>query len=236
VIEAIVLGALAQASLVLTGLSVYVVNVPTRIVGLIAGYGVGALLGAIAFELVPEAKALTAFEIGLWFVIGAAVFIVADTFVEQRFAGGKDVADEGADSPLGIVVGSVVDGVPESIIFGIGIATQQPISAAFLAAVFISNIPQALAPSADLAKQDWKPLRMVAMWSAVLVACGLAAGVGYLMPQIAGDATGARAAAFAAGGLLAMLTDSLIPFAYRRAGRWAGVACVTGFALSVMAA
>lgn len=232
-IDAILLGAVAQSSLVLTGLSVYLINVPTRIVGIIAGYGVGALLGAIAFELVPEAEVLSGFEVALWFLIGAVVFIVADTFVEQRFASGKDVADEGADSPLGIVVGSVVDGVPESIIFGIGVATLQPISIPFLAAVFISNVPQALAPSADLAKAGWKPLKMALMWSAVLIACGVAAGLGYLVPQILSDATGGRAAALAAGGLLAMLTDSLIPFAYKRAGSWAAVACVVGFVVSI---
>jgi ZIP family zinc transporter len=232
-IQAIVLGAIAQSSLVLTGLSVYVVNVPTRVVGINAGYGVGALLGAIAFQLVPEAEKLTGFEISLWFLIGAGVFIVADTFVERRFASGNDIADEGADSPLGIVIGSVVDGVPESIIFGIGVATLQPVSLPFLAAVFISNVPQALAPSADLAKSGWKPVRMAVMWGAVLVACGLASGVGYLIPQLFNDATGARAAAFAAGGLLAMLTDSLIPFAYRRAGSAAAIACVVGFTLSL---
>src|SRR6188508_2106141 len=122
-LESLILGALAQSSLILTGLSVYLVKVPTKIVGIIAGYGVGALLGAVAFDLVPQAEVLPAVEAGFWLLLGAAVFIVADWLVETRLASGKDVADEGADGPLGIVVGSVVDGVPESIIFGIGVAT-----------------------------------------------------------------------------------------------------------------
>jgi hypothetical protein len=85
--------------------------------------------------------------LGLWFLIGAAIFVVSDRIVESKFGEGDDVA------PLGIVVGSVVDEVPESIIFGSQIALGQVISASFLAAVWVSNIPQALAPSAALAER-----------------------------------------------------------------------------------
>ena len=144
--------------------------------------------------------------------------------------------EEGGQGPLGIVVGSVVDGVPESIIFGIGVATLQPLSVPFLAAVWVSNIPQALAPSADLVKSGWKPSRMTLMWAGVVIACGLAAGLGFLVAEILPDAAGARAAAFAAGGLLAMLTNSLIPFAYQRAGALAGVFTVVGFGVAVATA
>ena len=73
---------------------------------------------------------------------------------------------------MGIVVGSMVDGVPESAIFGIQVATGFPISIGFFAAVFVSNFPQAIAPSADLAKKGWKIGRMVGMWALVLVFCG----------------------------------------------------------------
>ena len=226
-LEALFLGAVAQSSLILTGLAVYVVNVPSRIVGAIAGYGVGALLGAIAFDLIPESEVLPTLESALWLLVGAAVYVVADYFVENRLGSGD------GDGPLGIVVGSVVDGVPESLIFGIGIATLQPLSIPFLAAVFISNVPQALAPSAELAKQGWRPARMTLMWAGVVIACGLAAGLGFLGASLLPDAIGGRAAAFAAGGLLAMLTNSLVPFAYERAGTLAGVTSVIGFALAV---
>ena len=228
-IDAVLLGAVAQSSLILTGLAVYIVSVPPRIVGSIAGYGVGALLGAIAFDLIPESSVLSALESSLWLLIGAAVFIVADWFIEKRLSSD----DGGGGGPMGIVVGSVVDGVPESLIFGIGVATLQPLSIPFLAAVFISNIPQALAPSADLVKRGWKVGRMTLMWSAVVVACGIAAGIGFIFATAVSDTTGARAAAFAAGGLLAMLTNSLVPFAYERAGAQAGIWTVVGFAVAV---
>lgn len=246
--EAILIGALAQVSLVLSGLVVYVVNVPRRIVGVLAGYGAGALLGAIAFDLIPESEQLDTVQSAIWLLAGAAVFVAADWFVESRMGGGEDDAapegdgggegaqrDNDGGSPLGIVVGAVVDGIPESMIFGIQLAAGVPLSAAFVAAVFVSNIPQALAPSVDLARTGWTPIRLGAMWAIVVVACGLTAGLGYVV----GDAfglVGDRAAAFAAGGLLAMMTNSLMPFAFSRGGAAAGVMTVVGFAVSLAGA
>lgn len=225
-IQAVVIGALSQSSLILSGLAVYVVRVPRRVVGILAGYGAGALLGAIAFDLIPESEVLDTLQSAAFLLVGAATFVIADKIVESRFGEG------GAAGPLGIVVGAVVDGVPESLIFGIQLATGQGLSAAFLAAVFISNIPQALAPSADLAKSGWPPVRTGGMWAVVVIVCGLTAGLGFLAADATG-ATGGRAAAFAAGGLLAMMTNSLMPFAFARGGSLAGIATVLGFAVSL---
>ncbi|HLF61095.1 MAG TPA: hypothetical protein VI980_07960 [Acidimicrobiia bacterium] len=98
--------------------------------------------------------------------------------------------------------------------------------------MFISNVPQALAPSADLATSGWKVRRMFAMWGVVLVACGVAAGLEYGLSDLMG-ASGDRAAALAAGGLLAMLTNSLMPYAFDRGGALAGVFTVVGFAATM---
>jgi zinc transporter, ZIP family len=227
-IQAVVVGAIAQSSLLLSGLAVYAVRVPRRLVGILAGYGAGALVAAIAFDLIPESEVLPRIESSAWLLIGAAVFVVADRIVETRFGEG------GAAGPLGIVVGAVVDGVPESIIFGIQLAAGQGLSTAFLAAVFVSNIPQALAPSVDLAKAGWSPVRTGAMWTMVVLVCGVTAGLGYLGADALGS-TGGRAAALAAGGLLAMMTNSLMPFAFERGGALAGIATVVGFAVSMAA-
>ena len=225
-IQAAVIGALAQSALVLSGLAVYVVRVPKRVVGGLAGYGAGALLGAIAFDLIPDSEVLPSVEVAVWLLVGAVVFVLADRLVESRFGEG------GAAGPLGIVVGAVVDGVPESLIFGIQLASGQGLSAAFLAAVFVSNIPQALAPSVDLAESGWKPARLGGMWAVVVIVCGVTSGLGFLVADATG-VTGGRAAAFAAGGLLAMMTNSLMPFAFERGGALAGIATVVGFAVSL---
>jgi ZIP family zinc transporter len=226
-LDALALGTLAQSSLLLAGLIVCWVTVPLRLVGALAGFGSGALIAAVSFDLISEAEQLDPWQLGLWMLAGVAVFLVGDYVVERRFG------SEGTGGSMGIVVGSVVDGVPESVIFGIQVATGFPISASFLGAVFVSNIPQAVAPSAELHAAGWSRRRLGGLWLLVVLACGVAAALGYVAADISGVATGDRMAALAAGGLLAMLTNSLVPFAYERAGALAGVATVLGFCASL---
>lgn len=226
-LQALALGGLAQSSLLLSGLVVYWIRPSAKVIGALAGFGGGALISAVAFDLIPESSGLSNWELGLWFLIGAAIFVISDRIVESKFGEG-----DGA-GPLGIVVGSVVDGVPESIIFGIQIALGQTISPAFLGAVFVSNIPQALAPSAALAESGWSRAKLGGMWGVVVAACAVTAWLGYVAGSQLG-VTGDRAAALAAGGLLAMLTDSLMPYAVEKGGNQAGVWTVVGFGVALM--
>ncbi len=228
-LQAFALGTLAQSSLLLAGLFAVWVTVPTRIVGILAGFGAGAMISAIAFDLIPQSQQhIAAWDTVLWMFIGAAIFLLGDRLVDKRFG------VSGVGGALGIVVGSIVDGVPESLIFGIQIGTGVAISLSFLGAVFVSNIPQALAPSADLVKGGWKIGRLALLWAAIVLACGVASALGYLASVWLPDAYGDRMAALAAGGLLAMLTNSLVPFAYERGKEWAGVATVAGFGIAVL--
>lgn len=220
--SAFAVGIAAQASLLVSGLAVYWVSVPNLISGVLAGLGAGLLINAIAFDLVPEADVLSGGQVAIWALVGAAIFIVGDRVIEQRFG------DEGPGAAMGIVVGSVVDGVPESLILGMQIAAGSPIGVGFVAAVLISNVPQAVAPSVDLRAAGWSIGRTGRLWGAVVLACGVAAAVGYGLGTTF-DSDGGRLAALASGGLLAMLTNSLVPFAYERGREWAGVATVVGF-------
>lgn len=227
ILEAFGVGLAAQSSLLLAGVIVCGATIGTRVVGILAAFGAGAMVAAIAFDLIPEASRLGSWELAGGTAAGVAIFLAGDRFVEKKFG------DQGEGGAMGIVVGSVVDGVPESVILGIQIASGQPLSAAFVAAVWVSNVPQAIAPSADLAADGWGVLRLGKLWAAVVAACGVAAAVGYLAVDVTGSADGAWMAAIATGGLLAMLTDSLIPFAYERAADWAGAATVLGFVLAL---
>jgi len=228
VLEAFGLGVLAQSSLLLAGLLVFWVTVPSRIVGILAGFGAGALISAVSFDLITEAEELSEWQFAAWMLVGVGVFLGGDWVVERRFG------SEGGGSSMGIVVGSVVDGVPECVIFGIQLATGLPVSPSFLGAVFVSNVPQALAPSADLAAAGWDAKRLGKLWLLVVLACGVAAALGFLAADATGAVTGDRMAALAAGGLLAMLSNSLMPFAYERAGALAGAATVVGFCASLL--
>ena len=228
-IEAFALGFLAQSSLLLAGLAACWIVVPRRIIGVLAGAGAGAMIAAVSFDLVLQAEALPRIEFALWMLIGVGIFLAGDWLVERRFG------DSGAGGAMGIVVGSVVDGVPESVIFGIQLGTGFALSPSFLAAVLVSNIPQAIAPSADLHASGWGPRRLGGLWLAVVTACGVAAALGFLATNLAPAVTGDRAAALAAGGLLAMLTNSLMPFAFERGGALAGLATAVGFCAAVIA-
>ena len=222
------LGVLAQSSLLFAGLLACWIKVPTRLVGILAGLGAGAMISAVAFDLLPEAQEqIDQWQTVLWMLIGVAIFLLGDWLVDRHFGAA------GVGGAMGIVVGSVVDGIPESIIFGIQIGTGSTISAGFLVAVLVSNIPQAIAPSADLAANGWGARRLGTLWLLVVLACGVAAALGFLVTNVTSQAYGDRAAALAAGGLLAMLTNSLIPFAYERGKDLAGAATVVGFCLTM---
>jgi len=150
-------------------------------------------------------------------------------------ASALSIGSEGAAGALGIVVGAVVDGVPETIIFGISLARGAGVSLAFIAAVFVSNIPQAIAPSADLAASGWSRRRVALLWTWVLLACGVASVAGYGAGVLSGQVNGARMAGFACGGILAMLSNSLLPFAAERApaaGFWTVLGFCASFAMS----
>ena len=226
---AFALGAISMLSLPLSGIAVFLVKFPTRLVGALAAIGAGALIAAVVRDLLPEAHELQLWQSSVWAMLGAGTVIIGEHWVHKKFGSG------GAAGALGIVVGAVVDGVPETIIFGIQLASGQPISAAFLAAVFVSNIPQAIAPSADLAATGWNWRRVAGLWIWVVFACGVAAVLGYGARAFSTEVTGVRMAALASGGILAMLANSLIPFAHERhkgAGLWLVVGFCASFAMT----
>jgi ZIP family zinc transporter len=228
-LDAFLLGLAAQSSLLLAGLLACWVKFSARVIGILGGLGSGALIAAVSFDLLDEAAELTSAELALWMLVGAAIFIGGDYVVERRFG------SEGEGGAMGIIVGSVVDGVPESVIFGIQVATGYPVSASFVGSVWVSNISQSMAPSADLAADGWSWRKLGALWSGVVLACGVASALGYLVANAVSEANGDLMAALAAGGLLAMLTTSLMPFSQERAGSLAGAATVVGFCLSYAA-
>jgi ZIP family zinc transporter len=228
-LEAFVVGALAQSSLVLSGFLVYFVTFPSKVVGQLAGFGAGALLGAAAFQLAPESEAIAGAEIAFWMLVGGGVYVIADLVIERR------LGSEGGSKSLGIVVGNINDALPESLIFGIQLGTGLVLSLPFVAAVWVSNIPQALPPSVDLARSGWKMARLVVLWGSVVLLAGVFSAVGYGVAQALGDVNGARVAAFTLGGLITMLMTSLIPFAYEKGGVATGIWATVGFVIQLVA-
>lgn len=225
--EAFIVGALAQSSLLVTALLVYAFALPAKIVGQLAGFGAGALIAAAAFQLVPEAQvSLSSLEVSIWLLLGASVFAVVDRVIERRF---------GESGSMGIVVGNINDALPESLIFGIQLGGGLVLSVPFVVAVWVSNIPQVIPPAADMAASGWSRSRQALLWGSVVLAAGGLSMLGFAVASAISEADGARVAAFTIGGLIAMLTTSMIPFAYRKGGIAAGIWAVLGFAISLAA-
>ena len=140
--------------------------------------------------------------------------------------------DGGADGPgAAMFLGALLDGLPEAFVLGIGIQLGGDISVAFVAAVFVSNIPQGVAGTTSLLAAGASQRRVFLMWTALTVACALTAGLGYLLGDTIGE-EGIYAQAFAAGAVLTMLADSMMPEAFRYGGKLTGLLTVLGYAVA----
>jgi len=230
--EAFLLGIAAAATLLLGAVIALVASPSARAKAIVMALGAGVLVGSVSFELVGEALA----EIPLWQVaaslfLGSAVFLIGARWLETA-GGGRRKHPEGHDEESqdkAIVLGSVLDGVPESVVLGLSLL-QGSVSAPLLTGIALSNLPEGMASTAGLRRSGWSVARIVAMWSAVVVVSGTACALGYLLLETEG---GAVAQAFAAGALLTMVTDTMLPDSYSVERTLTGGFVVAGFALSV---
>jgi ZIP family zinc transporter len=126
----------------------------------------------------------------------------------------------------------VLDGVPESAVLGLTLLQTGKIGASMLVAVFVSNVPEAVAATTDLLQDGWTKARIVVMWTGIVAVSGLAAGAGFALLDGASPYTLAFMFAFAGGAILAMLSTSMMPEAYETAGRVVGLVVTAGFAVA----
>jgi ZIP family zinc transporter len=153
----------------------------------------------------------------------------------SRMGGGDRKATAGSDeggSPLAIVLGTVLDGIPESMVIGLTIYEGGAVGAAYLAAVFISNLPEAISSTSGLLSSGWKKSRILWMWVGITVVSALASLAAYGLFQNSSPATVAFVLAFAAGAILTMLADTMMPEAFKHGGRLVGVVSTLGFAVA----
>jgi ZIP family zinc transporter len=228
-------GALSASALLIGALIAYQLTPGRRVIAVVMALGSGLLIGSVSFELIDEAlKTRTVASVALLVLVGAAVFTVGDWLL-TRHGGGERKDPTGAQaegSPLAIVLGSVLDGIPESFVLGLTVL-QGGVSVSLLAGVVLSNLPEGMSSTSGLKAAGWPRGRVVLMWSAVVVVSALSAAAGYVLLDPASGRTGALVQAFAAGALLAMLTDTLLPEAYQVEGVFTGPLVVTGFAISL---
>jgi zinc transporter, ZIP family len=201
-----------------------------RLTGVIMGFGAGTLLSAVAYELIPETTISQGPGIGVGFLAGALAYFVADLIIDSN--GGADRqqirTDHEEGSGAAMFLGALLDGLPEALILGISLALGDAVSLAFVSAVFVSNIPQGIAGTHSLKAAGYSDRHVFAMWTGLTALATAFAGAGFLL----GDAhpgTSLYASAFAAGAVLVMLADSMMPEAFRHGGRQVGLFTVVGY-------
>ena len=229
-------GTLAASSLVIGAIVALLLNIGLRTIGLIMAFGSGVLISAVSFDLVQEAVDKSSghgWAVGGFFA-GCLVFFGGDWLIDHL--GGSQRKDPSGDqaggSALSIVLGSVLDGIPESMVIGLTIFEGGAVGAAYLAAVFISNLPESISSTSGLATSGWKKSRILWMWSAIALVSGLASLAGYGLFQNSSPDTVAFVLAFAGGAILTMLAETMMPEAYEHGGKLVGVVTTLGFAVA----
>ena len=222
-LEALLWGAVAASSLVIGGVLALLRDWSPRLVGLVLAFGAGALISAVSFDLFEEGQALGGpIPVAVGLAAGALTYFTLDRVVETKLPGAGPA----------LALGALLDGIPEQAVLGIGLGAGEKISIGLLAAIFVSNLPEAIGASSDLRSAGRTPGQIRLLWLAVAVVCTLATVGGYLLADATGGDFRAAINGFAAGALLVMLVDSMIPDATGKAKGLAGLATVLGFAVA----
>lgn len=239
VLESLLWGLVGSSSLVLGAALGLRVPLPQRALGLLMGFGAGTLISAVSFELADEAlREGGAVALGLGLAVGAVAFWLGDRLVE-RMGGGpgphrpRGAAETGSGAALAL--GALLDGVPEQAAIGLSLASGQTggVGIALVAAIFISNVPESLASAAAMNRKG-RRAHVMRLWLAVAALTTLASVAGYaLLGGAPGTVTGA-VQAVAAGAILVMLVDAMVPDALKSGGKAAGLVTVLGFAVAVL--
>jgi ZIP family zinc transporter len=229
-------GTLAASSLVIGAVFALMFRISLRSIGLIMAFGAGVLISAVAFDLVEEAVDKSSghgWVVGGFFA-GCLVFFGGDWLIDRLGGGDRKDADgdQGSGSALAIVLGTVLDGIPESMVIGLTIYEGGAVGAAYLAAVFISNLPESISSTSGLLAGGWEKARILWMWIAIAVISGVASLAGYGLFQNSSPDTVAFVLAFAAGAILTMLAETMMPEAFEHGGKLVGVVTALGFAVA----
>ena len=216
-------GAIAASSLVLGAVLALSRPWPGRVVGLVLGFGAGALISAVSYELAEEGiESAGQLPVAAGLAAGALVYFLADRRLERD-------PDSGG---LPLALGAFLDGIPEQAVLGIGLASGEPVSVALLVAIFMSNLPESIGATSEMLEAKRARGWLMRLWLAVAAVCTVATVVGYAVADALSAEWQAAINGFAAGALLVMLCDSMIPESRRKAGLPAGLVLVLGFAVA----
>ncbi len=214
-------GAFAASSLVLGALLGLARKWPDRLVGLVLAFGAGALISAVSFDLAEDGvKVGGGGPVAIGLATGALTYYLANRLLERK---------AGGDAGPALALGAFLDGLPEQTVLGIGLASGDGVSVGLLAAIFVSNLPEAIGSATGM---HTSRRNIIGLWVAVALVCTLATVAGFAIADTVSGEFQAGVNGFAAGALLVMLTDSMFPEARKKGGNAAGLVTVLGFAVA----
>ena len=223
-------GALAASSLVIGALLGMARDWPPRLVGLVLAFGAGALISAVSFDLAEEGARLgDAGVVAGGLAAGAITYFALDRVVGRRSA--RAAAGGPAPGPPSRSAPSSTASRSRRVL-GIGLASGEGVSVGLLVAIFVSNLPEAIGSSSAMHAAGTRPAAIRRLWILVALICTLSTVVGFAIADNVSPNLNAAVDGFAAGALLVMLVDSMIPEAVRKGGDVSGLATVLGFAVA----
>lgn len=230
-------GFVAGAALLVGAAIAYFIEVPQRIIAGIMAFGSGVLISALSFDLMDEAYKRGGFDsTAIGFLGGATVYtfanwILARQGAKHRKRSGEQQVSEAEDSGSGLAIamGALLDGIPESIVIGLSMLQGGAVSMVAVIAIFLSNIPEGLSSAAGMKKAGRSATYIFGVWGGIAAISGVAALVGYTVFSHFSEEIIAATTAVAAGAILSMLADTMIPEAFEDAHEFAGLITVAGF-------